>query len=89
MAHRMKLADVTQADLAAAEVIAAVDATIPGYYKQVWTLPSSGAEAVQPPSAKLLEVEVDSLDPDEYDRLKQAVEAAKASFLEGTWDVGA
>lgn len=93
MKRRIRLADVNEAVLADAECICAVDPRVPGYYKQVWTLTTSpevvpDGQAVQsPPTQHLLEVELDSEDPDQYEQLKEMVETAKESFLEGMWDM--
>jgi hypothetical protein len=93
MARRIRLADVNAAVLADVECIAAVDPSVPAYYTQVWTLTaaddvSRGGEAVHPPSPpNVLEVELDSDDPEQLAQLKRIVEAAKESFLEGMWDL--
>ena len=90
MERRIRLADVTEAVLADAESIYAVDPSVPGYYKQVWTLTTAAdgapdGEAV--PAPNVLEVELDSGDPDQFPKLKGMVETAKAPFLEETWDL--
>ncbi len=93
MARRLKLADRTPADLADAEVVSAVDPTVPAYYKQVWTLTpaadlvADGAAVTPRPTPNALEVELDSGDPDQLQTLRGMVEAAKADFLEGLWDL--
>ena len=92
MARRIRLENVTEADLADAQAIVAVDPTVPGYCRQLWMLVVAAdvvrdGEAVTPRAAiDPLEVELDSADPDQYQRLKAMVEATKAPFLEGTWD---
>jgi hypothetical protein len=90
MERRIRLADVSEAALADAESICAVDPNVPGYYKQVWTLTTAadaapGGEAVS--AQNVLEVELDSGDPDQFPKLKGMVETAKAPFLEGMWDL--
>src|SRR4051812_31283901 len=93
MPNAVKLADVTRSMLLDADCVCAVDPTVPGYYKQVWTLTTADeaeperevAGALSPP--KTLEVEIDSGDPEDLERLKGKVEEAKGSLLEGMWDL--
>ncbi len=88
MTRRIRLADVMLADLVDAERIVARDRRAPRYYKQMWTLTHGStafANGVATESG-LLEVELNSTRPEQYQQLRELVTAAKEPYLRQMWD---